>query len=366
MTKIKFLAFLLLLSSNIYGQYQFKSEKQIDRTSVKSQQRTNTCWSFATTSFLESELLRMGKGDVDLSEMFIVRNIYHDKAYNYLMRQGSARFTEGSLSHDAIRTIDEVGVMPDAACSGLLPGDVKLDHSELARGLKGYLDGVKKSKRLSTKWKAGLDGIMDAYIGEAPESFDFKGKTYTPESFRDYLGISSEDYVSFASFSHHPFYSSFILEIPDNYSNGSYYNLPIDELLDLMDYALLAGYSFVWDGDVSEETFDSRKGIAILPVDAKRDDLYTNPGKEITVTQDNRQANFESYSTTDDHLMHIVGIALDQNGTKYYLTKNSWGTERGPYDGYIYMSEAYVKMKTVGITLNKAAVPVSTKGKVGM
>ena len=357
------LIFVFTLSGNIYAQYKFKTEKQINCSEVKNQANTGTCWSFATASFLESELMRMGHTDVDLSEMYIVRNIYKDKARNYMLRQGKANFSQGSLSHDLMRMVGRVGVMPETAYSGMLAGESNHNHSEMERGLKGYLDGVRAGKNLSTKWPTAFANILDAYMGAVPADFDAIGTKHTPASYAEALGISADNYVSLTSFSHHPFYSPFILEIPDNYSNGAYYNIPVDELISAIDFALLSGYTVAWDGDVSEKGFSSKEGLAVLPADPNRTDLFTKPGKEVDVDQGKRQDLFESYATTDDHLMHIVGISLDQNGNKYYLTKNSWGA-RGPYEGYLYMSEAYVKMKTVAIMIHKDAVPTNTANKL--
>jgi bleomycin hydrolase len=347
---------LLISASPIHAQYDFKTEKKINCTEVKSQDRTGTCWSFATASFLESELIRMGHDNINLSEMFIVRNIYKDKAMNYLMRQGKANFSQGSLSHDLIRMTEKHGLITEEAYSGLINGETKHDHSEMEAGLKGFLDGVRKSKKLSTKWKPAFTSIIDAYMGSVPKQFMHDGLAFTPKSFVETTKLKTDNYISIGSYTHHPFYEEFILEIPDNYSNGSFYNVPLKEMMSIIDYAILAGYSIAWDGDVSEKGFSARNGIAILPEDAKREDLFTMPGKEIEVTQDNRQANFENYSTTDDHLMHLVGIALDQKGTKYYIIKNSWG-EISDYKGFLYMSENYVKMKTISVMIHKDGIP---------
>jgi bleomycin hydrolase len=358
MNKLTILIFGLLLSLSTSAQYQITDTKEVSCTDVKSQNRTGTCWSFATTSFIESELMRTGKGAHDLSEMFIVRNIYSDKARNYLLRQGNAGFSQGSLSHDMIRMIAEAGVVPESVYSGKLDNDAIHDHSEMEAGLKGYLDGIRTQKRLSSRWDEGVDALLDVYMGPEPTEFKVDGKTYDPKSYAGSLGLKPSEYVNLTSFNHHPFGDEFILEIPDNYSNGSYHNMRLDEFISVIDKALSAGYSVAWDGDVSEKGFAANAGIAVLPVDENRTDLHDNPGEEVVVTQENRQENFESLATTDDHLMHIVGLAKDQNGTKYYKIKNSWGTI-SPHHGFLYMSEAYMRMKTVSLTVHQDMVPKS-------
>ena len=342
----------MVFSFSATSQYEFSQLKQVDYTEVKNQANTGTCWSFATASFVESELMRKGKGEHDLSEMYVVRNIYKDKARNYVLRQGKANFSQGSLSHDLMAIIKQGGVVPEATYSGLHEGAKSHDHSEMEIALKGFLDGVIKSKKLSKKWPKALDAIMDVYLGSVPEKFEYNGKKYNPKSLAKSLDLDHADYVNLTSFTHHPFGESFVLEIPDNYSNGSFLNLPIDELISVIDKALENGYTVAWDGDVSEKGFDARKGIAILPKNPGRKDLYENPGPEKQVTQELRQEAFESYATTDDHLMHIVGKASDQAGTEYYIIKNSWG-KISPYKGLLYMSKAYATMKTVAIMVHK-------------
>jgi len=362
---------LLFLTINLTAQvevvpasnYGFEVKENIACTPVKSQDRTGTCWSFSTVSFLESEMIRTGKGNFDLSEMYIVRNIYKDKAMNYVLRQGKAQFSQGSLNHDVMRAFKTNGIMPESAYSGKVGEETKHDHSELAKGLKGYLDGIMESKRLSTKWMAGFEGILDAYMGEVPENFEYAGKMQTVNNFSKASGLNADDYVELTSYTHHPFYESFVLEIPDNYSNGSYYNVPLTDLQSVVDNAIAKGYSVAWDGDVSEKGFSAREGMAIVPVDEKREDLYKNPGKEKSITQSDRQETFLSYSTTDDHLMHLTGTAVDKNGTKYYLIKNSWG-EISDYKGFLYMSEAYFRLKTVGVLVHKDAIPAKLKAKL--
>ena len=347
-------------SPNSYG---FESVKTISCTPVKSQDRTGTCWSFATSSFLESEAIRMGHGPQDFSEMYVVRNVYKDKARNYVMRQGKANFSQGSLSHDLIRVIGDHGMVPESIYSGKLEGDKKHDHSEMAAVLKGMLDGVLKQKRLSKKWMKAFDAVVDTYLGETPQQFIYEGKKYSANSYAKEMGLDADNYVNITSFTHHPFYKNFVLEIPDNYSNGSFYNLPIKDVQAIVENAINKGYSVAWDGDVSEKGFSSKNGMAIVPDDSEREDLFVNPGKEKMVTQEMRQEQFESYSTTDDHLMHLTGISKDKKGTKYFLIKNSWG-EVSEYKGYLYMSESYLQLKTVAILVHKDAIPANIKNKM--
>ena len=349
-----FLALGTVICSSLKAQYIFEDDIRLECTEVKNQQRTGTCWSFATASFLESELSRVGGKLIDLSEMYVVRSIYNDKARNYMLRQGKANFSQGSLSHDLMRTIKRAGIMPQSVYDGKLEGDAMYDHSEMEAGLKGFLDAVRTQKRPSKNWMNAFNGILDAYMGDLPASFTIDGTEYTPQEYAESLGIVTDDYVSITSFTHHPFYESFILEIPDNYSNGTYFNVPLDQLVNSIDNALSKGYSIAWDGDVSESGFSASEGIAILPK-KNATEIFEHPVEEIKASQDLRQALFENYSTTDDHLMHIVGSAKDQRGTKYYIIKNSWG-ERGPYDGYLYMSETYLKMKTIAVMLHEGAL----------
>ncbi len=362
---MKLLIFIssLFLSVTCFAQYEFEHTKDVQCTNIKNQSRTGTCWSFATSSFIESELMRMGKGNHDLSEMYVVRNIYKDKAQNYMLRQGKANFSQGSLSHDLIRMIASKGVVPESIYSGLAEGDTAHNHSEMEAVLKGMMDAVLKSKKPSQKWKSAFDAVLDTYMGPCPESFEYNGKMTSPKELASDLGLDSKEYVSLTSFSHHPYYEKFILEIPDNYSNGYFYNIPLEELMTIMDQAVDQGYTVAWDGDVSEKGFSAREGIAVLPMDEKREDLFKQPGDEIEANASVRQAQFENYTTTDDHLMHLVGKAKDQNGTPYYIIKNSWG-EISPYKGYMYMSETYAKMKTVAIMVHKDVLTQKVKDLV--
>ena len=359
------LLFGMLVSPVLRAQYRFVHEHLLPHTAIESQDRTGTCWSYSTASFVEAEVMRKGHKPIDLSEMFVARNVYKDKARNYMLRQGKANFSQGGLAHDLLREAANSGVIPEAVYAGLPPGQKKHDHTELEHALKGMLDGVLKGKKLTKYWPVAFEGILDAYLGPPPHSFIWEGQTTTPEQLAARLDIHPEEYVTITSFTHHPWYTSFVLEIPDNYSNGSYLNVPLNEMVDILDGALEKGFSVVWDGDVSEPGFKAKKGLAILPADIKRTDLWSTPGPEKAVDQPLRQRRFESLHTTDDHLMHIIGTAEDETGKRYYVIKNSWG-EVGPYKGLLYMSLPYLQLKTVAITVHKDALSDEMKRKLGM
>ncbi|MGI9517479.1 MAG: aminopeptidase C [Pirellulaceae bacterium] len=345
-------------------EYTFTVEKSLECTDVETQGQTGTCWCFATASFIESELIRQGKGLHELSEMFVVKNIYNDKARNFLLRKGKTNFSEGALAHDFINAAGRHGLVPDEVYSGLINGAESHNHSEMAAVLEGMLEALVQQRRLSDDWDEAFQAVLDTYLGDSPQEFSYQGETYTPQSFAEHVGFNADNYVSYTSYTHHPFDRPFVLEIPDNFSNGSFHNVPIDQLVDIIDNAIANGYTVAWDGDVSEKGFSGSKGVAVLPADPGRRDALTVPGDELDVTQEMRQETFEEYSTTDDHLMHLVGIARDQHGTKYYIIKNSWG-ETGPHDGYLYMSEAYVRLKTVAILIHKDAAEAGEPASTG-
>lgn len=354
----------------------FKIVTEVKRTPVKDQYRTGTCWDFATISFLESELLREGKGEFDLSEMFIVRHVYPQKALNYIRYHGKANFSPGGQSHDVIETIKRFGIVPESVYSGMQIGEKRHNHGELHSVLQGFLDGVLKISggRITPKWMEAFEAILDVYLGKPPAQFEYNGKIYTPKSFFDeVIGLNLDNYVELTSYTHHPFYQKIRLEIPDNWMHYSeYYNIPIDELEETIDYALKNGYSVVWDGDVSEREFSTKTGYAVVPLkdweektQAEREAKITEPEPEKEIDQEMRQKTFDNFTTTDDHLMHIVGIAYNQKGTKFYLTKNSGGTDRA-YGGYVYMSRSYVRLKTVVIMVHKDSIPPEIARKLGI
>ncbi|GAA3606262.1 C1 family peptidase [Flavivirga amylovorans] len=358
--KNNFLASVLIFFTLLtYSQsYDFKTIIDLEATNVISQGNTGTCWSFSTSSFLESEIIRLTGQKIDLSEMYNVRHTYLNKSWNYVMRQGKAQFSQGGLAHDVINSISEHGFVPNSVYSGLLNGNEKHNHSKLEDTLKKTLDlYIKEPKTFD--WKKRTHDILDTFLGENVESFDYEGTQYTPLSFMKKVKIDPKNYITLTSFSHKPNYINFILNIPDNFSNGTFFNVPIDELTNIVNNALEKGFTIELDCDVSEKTFSAKHGLAIIPVDGVNiENALVNLSKEKEVTQEFRQQEFENYNTTDDHLMHITGLLKDQNGTTYYKVKNSWGknSKRVNYGGYIYMSEAYFKLKTISITLHKNAL----------
>lgn len=356
--------------------YEFTMLKQLPATPVKNQYRTSTCWSFSAISMLESELLRMGKGAFDLSEMFIARNVYERKARKYVRMHGKLNFAPGGAFNDVTAVMRDLGLMPDEAYPGLEYDEEKHIHGELDAVLKGYVDALIKNpnRRLTPVWDEGLSGILDAYLGEEPERFTWEGKEYTPRTFMDnLLELNADDYVMLSSYTHHPFYKQFVLEVPDNWDYGLVHNVPLAEFMATIEHAINTGYTVAWAADVSEHGFDFKKGIAVLPAKewtemekSERDSVFIAPIEEKTVTQAIRQKTFDNYTTTDDHGMHITGIAEDQNGTTYFYVKNSWGIKGSKYDGYFYASAPYVACKTLSILLHKDAVPADIRAKLGI
>ncbi len=386
---------LLMASANLSNAqekkegYVFTIDKQLPATSVKNQYRSGTCWSYSTISFLESELLRMGKGDHDLSEMFVVYNTFVDKANNYVRWHGDANFDSGGESHDVIDEIRKNGIVPDEIYSGNVIGEKNPVHGEMDAALKAYMAAIitDPNGKLTPVWPVGLKGILSAYLGKYPEDFTYGGKEYTPKSYAASLGLNLDDYVEIGSYTHHPFYSKFILEIPDNWAMGEIYNVPLDELMQIMDNALDIGYTFQWEADKSEKGFSWTNGLAVVP-ETDIEDLsgterakwskftpaevkkmmysFEEPVPEKVITQEMRQKAFDDYQTNDDHGMHIVGTAHDQNGTKYYMVKNSWGTTGNDYKGYFFASVPYVEYKTISILVNKEAIPKDIRKKLGI
>ena len=371
--------------------YRFTDRNILRTTPVKDQNRSGTCWCYSTMTMLESEILRSGGREMHLSEMWIVRHSFMAKAEKYMRMHGTINFAEGGASRDVTEGIKAHGIVPNDVYPGLNYGTDKPDFHELSRVLKAYLDAVMAAsedgkKPLSTAWKRGFDALLDTYFGVCPETFEWEGRSYTPQSFAASLPIDMEDYVDLTSFTHHPFYTQFIIEIPDNWMWGTVYNVPLDEMMAAIDHALDKGYTVAWGTDVSDKGFSRTKGIGILPeadlesmsgTEAekwgqltqreKEEALYKfdKPGKERTVTQQSRQEAFDNYDTTDDHGMVIVGTAEDQNGTTYYKVQNSWNVN-SPYKGFWYFSKPFVALKTTSITINRNALPAALRKKLNL
>jgi bleomycin hydrolase len=345
--------------------YKFTVEVEYPRTAVKNQGSSSTCWSYSTTSMLESEMIRMGKPETELSVMYTVRNIYLDKAEQFIRWNGKCEFGPGGATHDVTNSIKKYGIVPLTVYTGNEIQEKGVIHNEMDGVLRGYVDGIVRNPngKLSSAWKNGFTSLVDAYLGEVPENFEYKGTSYTPATFAASLGLNMDDYVEISSFSHHPFYTRFVLEVPDNWVRGSVYNVPVNELDQIVEYALKNGYTVAWASDL-EKGFNFGLGVGVVPPD-NWDGKTFKPGMEPEITQERRQVEFENYQTTDDHGMHLVGIAHDQNGGKYYLEKNSWGPAN-QYKGYSYISSAYVKLKTTCIMLNKNGIPKEIREKLGL
>ena len=366
--------------------FRFTTVDSIAITPVKDQNRSGTCWSYSTIGFLESELLRMGKGEYDLSEMFVVHHTMLDRAEYVVRLYGNAQFAPGGSAYDVIYCLKNYGLVPQEAMPGIQYGSTPADtlpvHTELDAVAKGVVKAVSNSglKKLTPVWKKALSAVYDTYLGECPETFTYNGKEYTPKSFAEMLGLNADDYVSITSYTHHPYYTTFALEVPDNWRMDQMYNVPMEEMMAIIDNALAEGYTIAWGADISEMCF-TRKGIGVVPNEEeaadltgsdaarwlglsatdKRDELTKKPLPEKTITQEMRQAAYDSWENTDDHGMQIFGTAKDQNGKRYYMIKNSWGSKKSEYKGIWYVSEAYMQYKTNTILVHKNALPKETR-----
>ena len=398
-SSIVFFVFLIFISGTVIAQdeqqeeeegFRFTTVKDLPHTLVEDQNSSGTCWSFSGVDLLEAEMIRLGKPDVNLSEMFVVWHTYDEKSIKYVRLHGNLTFSAGGAFHDVTSMIKKYGIVPESIYSGLNYGEEKHVHNEMDKVLEEQVKAVVENgnKKLSTAWEDAIRSTLDSYLGKFPESFEYEGVDYTSQSFaRDFVGLNMDDYVEISSYTHHPFYEKFILEIPDNWMWQAVYNVPLDELEAIIDNAIDNDYAVAWAADVSEKGFSStRDGVAIIPEkdftgmsDAqirrwkrlseskKNDELYAfeKPGKEQLITQEIRQVGFDNYQTTDDHGMLIVGTAKDQNGTLYYKVKNSWG-EYNDYDGYFYASKPYIRYKTMSIMVHKDAIPRSIKKKLNL
>ena len=393
MKKTLFAAVLVSLGMSAFAQeakegFQFTTVKENPITSIKNQNQSGTCWAFSSLSFFESELLRMGKGEFDLCEMYLAHKTYEDRAKASVRMHGDISFSQGGSFYDAVYCMKHYGMIPQDAMPqpGTLYGDTLPNHNELFNIAEAYVNAVAKGsqKKLSPVWFNGLNAIYDSYLGVVPEKFTHNGKEYTPKTYMESLGLDMNDYVSLTSYTHHPFYEQFVIEVQDNWRWGLSYNLPLNEFMETMDYAVKNGFTFAWGSDVSETGF-TRNGIAVCPdvkkgadltgsdmarwtglsATDRRNELTSRPLPEIEVTQEMRQEAYDNWETTDDHGMLIYGIAKDQNGKEYFMVKNSWGFS-GKYKGIWYASKAFVAYKTMNILIHKDGIPKKIAKKLGL
>lgn len=366
---------------------QFTVIKENPITSIKDQNRSGTCWAYSSLGFFEAELLRMGKGEHDLCESFLVYKTYMDRADKAIRTHGDASFSQGGSFYDAVYCLKNYGIVPQDAmpAPGSLYGDSLFNFNQLDAVASAYVKAIAKGdhKKISPAWKKDLSSIYENYFGKLPETFTYKGKTYTPQNYVQYLGLNPDDYVSLTSYTHHPFYSKFILEIQDNWRWAESYNLPLDEFMEVMDHAVRNGYCFAWGSDVSEKGFKAREGVAVVPATGKDNDktgsdaarwtgsndkngaVIKTSDEELTITQEMRQLGYDTWETTDDHGMVIYGLAKDSKGNEYFMVKNSWG-DYGPFHGCFYASKAFVAYKTMNIIIHKDALPKSIARKLGL
>ncbi len=369
--------------------FQFTTVDSVPITRVKDQHRSGTCWAFSTLGFLESEVLRIKGKEVELAPMFVVSKTLIDRATYCVRLYNEPNFAEGGSAYDVIYCMEHYGLVPKEAMPGIRYGWTEADtlpvFSELSAVAKGYLNGLTKQKKLTPVWREGLQAVYDTYLGKCPEEFVYEGKKYTPQSFVKSLGLNASDYVSITSYTHHPFYERFALEVPDNWRMDQMYNVPMEEMMRIIDNAIANGYTLAWGADVSEIGF-TRKGIGVMPDDAngadltgsdmakwvgmtkdkQKEELTKKPLPEKTITQQMRQDAFDNWETTDDHGMQIFGTAKDQNGKRYYMVKNSWGTVKSDYKGIWYISEAFMQYKTNDILVHKNAIPKDIRKKLGI
>jgi len=369
--------------------WHFTTVDSVAITPVKDQHRSGTCWAFSTLGFLESEVLRMRGIEVDFAEMYVVSKTMMDRATYCVRMYNEPHFAAGGSAYDVIYCMKHYGLVPQSVMPGIRYGSTPADtlpvHTELDKVAAGYLNALTGLKKLTPVWREGLQAIYDTYLGRCPKEFLYEGQMYTPQSYVESLGLDADDYVSLTSYTHHPFYQTFALEVPDNWRMDQMYNLPIDELMRVIDHAIANGYTMAWGADVSETGF-TRKGIGVMPdddkgadltgsdmakwlgmtADKKKEELTKKPLPEKEITQEMRQQAYDNWETTDDHGMQIFGTAKDQNGKRYYMVKNSWGTVRSDYKGIWYISEAFMKYKTNDILVHKNAIPDDIRKKLGI
>ncbi|WP_104385086.1 aminopeptidase C [Sphingobacterium sp. HMA12] len=360
-------------NDNSKSGFTFTEVINLGNTSIKDQGSSGTCWSYSGNSFLESEMIRMGKKPVEISQIYTARNTYLDKARTYVRLHGGLSLGEGGQFHDVLNSFRKYGTMPQSAYTGLHYGSTRNNFGEMTSMLDAMLGSIVKGKTLTPNWEKAYTAAMDSYLGEVPEKFDYNGKSYTPRTFADQvIGINPDDYVGIASVTDHPYYSQFVLLIPDNWSFDRFYNVKMNDLTDIIDNALQKGYTVAWATDVSEKGFSWKNGVAYVPEkpfeqmsDQEKASMFVGPKPEMKITPEERQKAFDNWQTTDDHGMHIVGLVKDQNGKEYYIVKNSWGTSND-YKGYLYASKEFVRYKTTSLLLHKDGLTKDLKSKINI
>jgi bleomycin hydrolase len=339
------------------SKYQFTTIKEIAHTPIEYQNLSGTCWAFAMTSLFESEIVRKTGKTIDLSEMYIVRNAYLQKSYAHIMRHGQTPLGEGAMNPDALSAIEEYGIMPQSVYTGLKKGDKLPDHTQLFKELQEILPKYAKKGIRQGNWQTEITATLDKNMGAAPAQFNYESQEFNPQSFKEKLGVKPADYVHITSFSHKPFYENMVLDVEWNYLNKPFYNVPIDAFLDNFDHAIDKGFTVAVELDVSEKTYSGDYGIAVVPQNTTDSvSILYNPSPEKEITQAYRQQEFENFHTINDHNQHIVGKVKDQTGKIYYIAKNSWqGWGR---DGFIYISQAYIKLKVLYYTVHKDGLKI--------
>ncbi len=355
--------------------FKFTDVINLANTSVKNQGSSGTCWSYSGNSFLESEMIRIGKQPVELSQIFTARNAYVEKGKNYVRMHGAVTLGDGGSLHDVTNMLKKYGAVPQEVYTGLNYGTTKNKFGEMAALTEGLLVAAVKNPNgeLTPNWIKAYEAVIDSYLGQVPQNFNFKGKNYTPQTFaKEVVGLNPDEYVELSSYSNAPYYTKTMLMVPDNWSFDMIYNVHLNDLTDIIDNALKNGYTVAWATDVSEKSFSWKNGIAYVPtkkVDEmtpeEKENMFNGPKPEMEITEEVRQKAFDNYQTTDDHGMHIVGVSKDQDGKEYYIVKNSWGATND-YKGYLYVTKNFIKYKTTALMVNKGAIPTVLAKKLGI